>query len=220
MSSTQSFLEELEDHVSQKMAELDLLKESDLTSAGPDDVIRRLKVALKNELEASELAALWMPTTPEVDVKLDLARQAGDEARHYRLIEEHLSEMGADLSEFSPTDGGPTPMFELLKGFDSTVERVAAAQFTRESLAIKKNEQFIEFCDSVGAPKTATFYREQIQPDEQWHVNMGKTALGLYAVTADLQEQAVRASESVLALALKIQNKQLHEMKISHAPGC
>ena len=34
-------------------------------------------MALKSELEASELAALWMPTTPEVEVKIALARQAG-----------------------------------------------------------------------------------------------------------------------------------------------
>ena len=94
MSVTMSFLEELENDVSRSMSELDLLKDSDLSSADGGQVIRRLKVALKNELEASELAALWMPTTPEVDVKLALARQAGDEARHYRLIEEHLSCLG------------------------------------------------------------------------------------------------------------------------------
>ena len=111
-------------------------------------------------------------------------------------------------------------MFKLLAEFDSTVERVAAAQFTREALALKKNEQFIEFCDAVGASGTADFYREQIQPDEKWHVEMGKTALGRYAVTPELQDKARRASQSVLELAVKIQNKQLHEMKISHAPGC
>ena len=94
MSVTMSFPEELENDVSRSMSELDLLKDSDLSSADGGQVIRRLKVALKNELEASELAALWMPTTPEVDVKLALARQAGDEARHYRLIEEHLSCLG------------------------------------------------------------------------------------------------------------------------------
>jgi rubrerythrin len=202
------------------MSELDLLKDSDLSSVDGGQVIRRLKVALGNELEASELAVLWMATTPEVDIKLALARQAGDEARHYRLIEEHLSGLGADLSEFDPVSGGYTPMFKLLAEFDSTVERVAAAQFTRESLALKKNEQFIEFCDAVGASGTADFYLEQIQPDEKWHVEMGKTALGKHAVTPELQDKARSASQSVLELAVKIQNKQLHEMKISHAPGC
>ena len=33
-------------------------------------VERLLRVALKNELEASEIAAVWMTTTSELDVKL------------------------------------------------------------------------------------------------------------------------------------------------------
>jgi hypothetical protein len=42
--------------------------------------------ALKKELEAAEEAAVWMASERDVDVKLALARQCGDEARHYRLI--------------------------------------------------------------------------------------------------------------------------------------
>src|SRR3972149_9758632 len=58
--------------------------EGDLT------VANLLKVALKNEIEASEAAARWMVTAPELDVKLALARQVGDEAKHYRLGAERL----------------------------------------------------------------------------------------------------------------------------------
>ena len=177
-------------------------------------------MALKNELEASEIAAVWIPTTPEIDVKLALARQAGDEAKHYRLIEEHLEKTGADLSGFNPAAEGYGPMFLLLAGFKTTVERIGAAQFTRESLALKKNEQFIEFCEAAGDHATAKLYREQIQPDEQWHVHLGRAVLEKYANTPELQEQARKAVEAVLDLAVKIQNKQLKEMKVSHAPGC
>lgn len=189
--------------------------------AGVDDeVVRRLKLALRNELEASELAALWMPTTPELDVKLGLARQAGDEAHHYRLIVEHLGELGVDASDFDPTEGGSSPMFRLLEQFDSTVERVAAAQFTRETLALTKNEQFIDYCESVGAVSTAAFYRDRIQPDERWHVDLGRRTLEKYARTAEEQVRALEASRKVLELAHKIQTKQVHEMGVSHAPGC
>ena len=65
-----------------------------------------LKIALKNELEATEIAARWLVSTPDIEVKLALARQAGDEARHYRLIEAHLQELGADLSGFDPLAPG------------------------------------------------------------------------------------------------------------------
>src|SRR5262245_54827876 len=215
-----SFVQELETYVSEKLSSLDLLKEPSIGVVDRSEVVRRLKMALKNELEASEIAAVWIPSTPETEVKLALARQVGDEAKHYRLIEEHLIQMGVDLSGFDPGSGGYGPMFQLLSGFKTTVERIGAAQFTRESLALKKNEQFIEFCEAAGDHATAKLYLEQIQPDEQWHVHLGRTVLEKYAITPALQDQARKAVEAVLDLAVKIQNKQLKEMNVSHAPGC
>jgi uncharacterized ferritin-like protein (DUF455 family) len=220
MSDSRGFVDTLQAYVAERLASLDLLKDD---TGGPSDrseVVRRLKVALKNELEAAELAAFWIPTTPEVEVKLALARQAGDEARHYRLIEEHLDSMGADLAGFDPTAGGYGPMYNLLLGFNSTVERVAGAHFTREALALKKNEQFMEFCERAGAKETAEMYRKHIQPDEGWHVDIGRRFLGRYALSAEEQARARRAVEAVLDLAVKVQRKQLEEMKLSHAPGC
>jgi 1,2-phenylacetyl-CoA epoxidase catalytic subunit len=220
MAQATTFVHELETYVNERLSSLDLLKEPEIQAADRSEVVRRLKMALKNELEASEIAAVWIPTTPEVEVKLALARQVGDEAKHYRLIEEHLARMGADLSGFNPSADGYGPMFQLLAGFKTTIERIGAAQFTRESLALKKNEQFIEFCDAAGDRETAKLYRENIQPDEEWHVRLGLMVLEKYAVTAELQSQARKAVEAVLDLAVKIQTKQLKEMKVSHAPGC
>lgn len=219
MNTQQQFVRDLEMSMTEKLSSLDLLKEEKIGPADRSEVVRRLKMALKNELEASELAAVWMPTTPEVEIKLALARQAGDEAKHYRLIQEHLESMGVDLAGFNPMDGYG-PMFQLLVGFNSTVERIGAAQFTRESLALKKNQQFIEFCEAAGDHKTAQLYRDQIQPDEEWHVCLGRQVLEKYADTTELQLQARKAVEAVLDLAVKIQKKQLHELKVSHAPGC
>ena len=215
-----TFVEELENYMSERLSTLDLLKERDLGVVGASEIVRRLKMALKSELEASEIAAVWIPTTPEIDVKLALARQVGDEAKHYRLIEEHLKKMGVDLTDFNPTAEGYGPMFQLLAGFKTTVERIGAAQFTRESLALKKNEQFIDYCEAAGDRMTANLYREQIQPDEQWHVHLGRTVLEKYATNLELQAMARNAVEAVLNLAVKIQNKQVTELKVSHAPGC
>src|SRR5262245_35691815 len=215
-----TFVEDLEGYVTQKLSSLDLLKDTVAGTIDRSEIVRRLKMALKSELEASEIAAVWIPTTPEIEVKLALARQVGDEAKHYRLIEDHLEKMGVDLTGFNPGAEGYGPMYQLLAGFKTTVERIGAAQFTRESLALKKNEQFIEFCEAAGDHLTAKLYREQIQPDEQWHVHLGRNVLEKYATTPQLQELARQAVEAVLELAVKIQNKQLKEMKVSHAPGC
>jgi uncharacterized ferritin-like protein (DUF455 family) len=220
MDDASAFVNDLKQYVAARLASLDLLKDDESGSPDKTEVVRRLKVALKNELEAAELAAAWIPSTPEVDVKLALARQAGDEARHYHLIEKHLEGMGVDLTGFNPTTEGYGPMYTLLRGFESTVERLAGAHFTREALALKKNEQFIEFCERAGAAETAEMYRKHIQPDEGWHVDIGHRFLTRYARSAEDQEKARRAVEAVLELAVKVQRKQFQELKLSHAPGC
>ena len=81
------------------------------------------------------------------DVKLALARQAGDEAKHFRLIERRLGELGVDASAFDPAPR--SPMLEYLLSLTTTVERVAAGQFTREALALVRNDEFIRFCESA-----------------------------------------------------------------------
>ena len=80
-----------------------------------------LKLALKNEIEASEIAGLWMGRSPEIDVKLALARQAGDEAKHYRLIEERLAALDVPPGSVDPLAEGYTPLFQYLAGLETTV---------------------------------------------------------------------------------------------------
>ena len=93
-----------EDYVRQLQGE----NQRRLSRLAPDDtlkpevegnlnVLNLLKVALRNEIEATEIAARWLVTTDDVDVKLALARQVGDEAKHYRMI--------ADRGVFIVADG-------------------------------------------------------------------------------------------------------------------
>lgn len=187
---------------------------------GDLSVVNLLKVALKNEIEASESAARWMATTGEIDVKLALARQVGDEAKHYRLVADRLAELGFDARGFNPLAKGYGPLFHYLDTLETTVERVAAGQFTREAIAIVKNRQFIEFCEAVGDEATARLYREIIEPDERHHHDLGRRLLLRYATTREAQEAARRASERTLALAEELQALALKSAGIHHAPGC
>lgn len=187
---------------------------------GDLNVVNLLKVALKNEIEASESAARWMGTTEELDVKLALARQVGDEAKHYRLIADRLREMGFDARSFNPLAKGYGPLFQYLDTLGTTVERVAAGQFTREAIAIVKNRQFIEFCEAVGDQETARLYREIIEPDERHHHELGRRLLLRYATTPEAQAAARRASERTLELAEELQALALKSAGIHHAPGC
>jgi 1,2-phenylacetyl-CoA epoxidase catalytic subunit len=189
-------------------------------SAGDLRLENLLKIALKNELEATEIAARWLVSTRDVDVKLALARQAGDEAKHYRLIEAHLQELGVDLSGFDPLAQGFGPLFTYLDTLEETVERVAAGQFTREAIAVVKNQQFIDLCEAQGYTATAELYRDAIQKDEAYHHQLGRTLLLRLATTPEAQECAQRAATRTLELAEELQHLALTKMGVHHAPGC
>ncbi len=187
---------------------------------GDLNVLNLLKVALRNEIEATEIAARWLVTTDDVDVKLAFARQVGDEAKHYRMIAERLRALGFDAKSFDPLAKGYGPLFQYLDTLTSTVERVAAGQFTREAIAVVKNRQFIEFCDHAGDRETAAMYRDVIEPDERYHHELGRTLLLRLATTPDAQAAASRAARRTLELADELQKKALATAGIHHAPGC
>lgn len=187
---------------------------------GPLNVPNLLKVALKNEIEATEIAARWLVTSDDVEVKLALARQVGDEAKHYRLIVDRLRHLGIDASTLDPLAAGYGPLFAYLDTLTSTVERIAAGQFTREAIAVVKNRQFIDFCERVGDRETATLYRNTIEPDERYHHELGRRLLLRLATTPEAQAAARRSARRTLELADELQRKALATAGIHHAPGC
>ncbi len=215
----------------QFVAELDERNQALLRRLAPDatlapevqgdlTVVNLLKVALRNEVEATEIAARWLTTTDDVEVKMAFARQAGDEAKHYRMIAERLGELGFDARAFDPMAKGYGPLFGYLDTLTTTVERVAAGQFTREAIAVVKNRQFIEFCERAGDRGTAALYRDVIEPDERFHHQLGRHLLLRAAVSAADQELARRSAARTLELAEELQAAALRTAGIHHAPGC
>jgi uncharacterized ferritin-like protein (DUF455 family) len=215
-----NYIEELSNEVGNMLKKLD---EMPLVESGDDPkakAVNLLKAALKNEMEASEIAAYWMHTAPETDIKLGLARQCGDEAKHYRLIEKRLVELGADLAGFSPLAAGYSPLFQWLKTLDGTVERIAAGPFAREAIAIKRNAQFIALLEAIGDAKSAAIYRDQIQPDEEWHHNFGFEMLKKYAVTPELQDAAQTAAMHTMKTADEMREAAIAKFGTCAIPGC
>ncbi len=198
---SKEFVAQLIGEMDQLFAQLGENETLEAESEGRVDVITLLKLALKSELEASELAGFWMPTTPEVDAKMLLAEQCGDEMRHYNLIAQRLAELGEDLAGFEALAEGYSPLYQYLRGLRTTVERVAAGPFAREAIAKVRNEQFIQFCRSVGDEETARLYEETIQPEEVHHHDLGREILERYCTSPELQSLAAAATRSTLAIA-------------------
>ena len=219
MNSTE-FVKELSDLQEQMLAGLDNMELIRSESENNLDMANLLKIALKNEIEATELAAFWISSTPEIDVKLGFARQAGDEAKHYRYIEKRLTDMGVDLTNFDPLATGYSKMFEYLKGLDDTISRLACGQFMREGIAVKRNEQFIKLCEARGDQQTAQLYIEIIQPDELFHHQLGRSMLQKYANDPAKQQMAREAVLKTLTIAEELRGIAEKKLGIAQIPGC
>ena len=216
----QEFTREMDETLTLLLSVRDVALQGIPESVHRADMPLLLRGALRNELEAAQIAARWMPLTEELEVKLAFARQAGDEAKHYLLIEERLGEMGVDLSDFSPLASGPSKLYRYLETLQTTVERIAAAQFTREAIGYKSNELFIAFCEAAGDRSTAEMYREKIQPDEMHHHEWGKRLLARLATDTAQQAAARTAILRTLELTEELRSLAAGHLLIEALPGC
>jgi uncharacterized ferritin-like protein (DUF455 family) len=214
---TSPFVRELEDLKAIQLEPIVRAGRLSIDAPGTDPQ-QLLQVALANEINVSELAAMWMPTTAELDVKLAFARQAGDEAGHFQLVADRLAALGFDVAAYQPP---PTnPMFAYLRTLESTVERVAAGLFTLESIAYGVNENFMALCEHRGDLETVRIYREYIQPDEQAHQQLGQRLLAKYAITPEQQAKARDTVGKLLELAGAVREKAAAKFGTACVPGC
>src|SRR5271154_2122318 len=146
-----AFVEQLELHKAAMLQPIVGAGRLSLTDATAD-AKGLLQVALANEINVSELAATWMPSTRELDVKLAFARQAGDEAGHFQLVSDRLTALGFDLASWKVPE--VNPLFQYLTSLVSTCERVAAGLYALEAIAYAVNENFIAFCEQRGDAET------------------------------------------------------------------
>jgi len=212
------FVRELEAFKAERLAPIVGAGRLSLDDNRGGDATALLRVALANEISVSELAATWVPTTTEVDVKLAFARQAGDEANHFVLVADRLRALGFDPESFKPP--GDSPMFQYLKSLSSTVERIAASLFTLESIAYGVNENFMAYCAARGDDETVRIYREYIQPDERAHQQLGQALLAKYAVTPEQQQLARDTVGKLLEIAAAARAKAAEKLGVACFPGC
>lgn len=213
-----AFLQELDAFKAERLSPIIGAGQTSLLGGASGDAEKMLQVALVNEISVSELAAAWMPDTPEVDVKIALARQAGDEAGHFQLVADRLAALGFELAGFRPP--GANPLFDYLRGLSTTVERVAAGLFTLESIAYAVNENFMAFCRQRGDAETVRIYREYIQPDELRHHKLGRQLLAKYATEPESQQRAKEVVGRVLEMATAARAQAAARMGTACLPGC
>lgn len=213
---TQTFVKDLEAANQAALAKFG--DDEPILAQTPVELRPLLQIALANEISVSELAAAWMPSTHEVDVKIALAQQTGDEANHFSLIEGRLNALGIAPADFSPP--AINPLFAYLRSLETTVERIAAGQFTLESIAYRVNERFMKYCELLGDQETVKLYQHRIQPDELHHHRLGKMLLEKYAITPEAQERARQAAAKTLEMALQVRLLATQKLGTACFPGC
>jgi uncharacterized ferritin-like protein (DUF455 family) len=211
------FVEQLEAFKSERLVPILGAGRMSLADGAPGDATQLLQIALANEINVSELAAAWMPSTRELDIKIAFARQAGDEAGHFQLVADRLTALGFDVASFVQTDN---PLFQYLRGLATPVERIAAGLFTLESIAYGVNENFMAFCERRGDAETVRIYREYIQPDEEAHQQLGQRLLARYATTPDLQQVAQDTVARLLEIAGATRATAAARLGTACFPGC
>ncbi|MBI2340205.1 MAG: ferritin-like domain-containing protein [Deltaproteobacteria bacterium] len=189
-------------------------------SRGKLEIPMLLKIALKNEMEATLVGARWVENTPETFCKLAFARQVGDESKHYRLIEQRLKELGANLDEYDPLKPSLSPLTEYLLSLNTTLEKAAAGPFAREAIAVVKNAQFISLLKEKGDLATAKLYEETIQVDENYHHQLGENLLLRLVETSNDQMRVTTAVEKTLGLAEELTRLAAEKKGLVRAPGC
>lgn len=158
-----------------------------------------LSAALRDEIEAAEVAAFWMTDEPDLELKVGLALQVGDEAGHFQLMAGRIRELGGEPAA-DPRTRMHGPAFRYLRGLQTPAERLAAG-IAREGVARLRNALLAEVSEAQGDIDTARICREVIGPDEARHLDFGRRMLPRYALTVEDQDAARRALARTIQLA-------------------
>jgi bacterioferritin (cytochrome b1) len=193
----EAFVHELERDLLRTLARLGEQSRTAIPASAP--VTDILASALRDGIETAEIAALWLTDEPDLDLRLGLARQVGDEARHFEAFADRIRALGSDPAA-DPRTRAHSPVFRYLRGLQTPAERLAAG-LAREGVARLKNALLAQICEGRGDAETARLCRDVVGPDEVRHLDFCRRELPRYALTFEDQEAARRAVARTLQLA-------------------
>jgi hypothetical protein len=172
-----------------------------------------LRMALKATIELAEVAALWVTDCDDLEMKLSLAEQCGDSARHCRRLSARLAALG--VPDYDPRNGGYSKLFAFLRSLQTAEERSSAGYVTGKALSIARLTALGTFCDSKGDGESAQILSVDIVGEERRYYDEGKRMLIGVAGTEESQARARRAAFRTLELA----NETVEPLQLRKALG-
>lgn len=185
------------------------------------EVIDYLRLAMKDAIEAAEVAALWFADCEDLDMKIGFAEQCGSAAAHFRRISERIASLGAD--RFDPRSGGYSRFFGFLRSLQTPEERAAAGLVTLRTFNIGRLGVFATLCEERGDTETADIFRDQIAADERRVFDIGWRILIANGATEESQARGRRAAFRIVELAAEAADplqlrKALPKRRVTLAP--
>lgn len=150
-----------------------------------DAQIEALRTRWFNEYIGTVVLSRLVEKVANPKLKLMIARQVGDEAKHAMVCERRVRELGGRVDDYAPLPE-QVYMYEVLDQYEYPEQFLAAMQFTTEHEGVRRNEQALERFDQ----DTAKVFADAINPDEHFHVQIGWTGLRMLCTTAEAQERA------------------------------
>lgn len=176
-----------------------------------------LQAALNNEWETALLTSHWVTDEKDADLRIELTRLAGDEAKHFQLIEQRLEELEGKKNIAALEQR--TPLFHFLMKQTETFDRVVCGPYTREALAVTRNVVFLEHCKSIDDFETIALY-DEIQNDEGFHHRIGRKYLERLIKCDDDFNRAVEKMYETLQVVDDIQEMLVMSKGLCRIPGC
>ena len=215
---TTEFIDELDNLLLKRIEELsNQIKGKSNPSVKIPPMPNLLMAALKNEWETTLLTSHWVIDEKNADFRVCLARLAGDEAKHFALIETRLNELNGQKNEEELNKR--TPLFHYLMKQNSTFDRAVTGPYAREALAVARNNVFLEHCINIKDRQTIELY-ETIQKDESHHHQLGRKFVSELVKTKQDLELAKNKIYEILNVVDEIQEMVVMKMGICRLPGC
>lgn len=141
---------------------------------GPEARRKRVHNEINQEVQTLEIAALCLADYPDApwDLRLELARQCWDEARHAALYCRRLQELGGRKGDYPIANLD----WSVVAMLDSLAARLAVQHRTFEAGSLDLDSQGIAMCREAGDDATADIM-EAVVADEIQHVRFANTWL-------------------------------------------
>jgi hypothetical protein len=165
-----------------------------------------LKLEMRYVVEAIEVAALWLPDSEELDMKIALASRAGDCAHQFHLLEARLEAQGVPRTTFDVRYGGYSKLFAFFRSLQTTEERAAAGFLTLGGLNLTRFEALATWCAEHGDAETGALYRGRLAEDEQRHLDTGREMLIAVAASEESQARARRTTYRTVEIVGEVQD--------------